>query len=83
MIASAVGGLRETIDASTGWPYPVGDVAALTTCIREVIANPEIAHQRAQAGREMVQQIYDRTLIFDRLSGIIGDSAKDVLLAIN
>jgi glycosyltransferase involved in cell wall biosynthesis len=76
VIASAVGGLRETIDDSTGWSYSVGDVAKLADCIREVIANPDVAHQRAQAGREMVQQVYDRTLIFDRLSDIVNATDK-------
>jgi glycosyltransferase involved in cell wall biosynthesis len=71
VIASAVGGLRETIDVTTGWSYPVGDVAKLSDCIREVIVNPEAAHQRAQTGRELVQKVYDRTLIFDRLSDIV------------
>jgi glycosyltransferase involved in cell wall biosynthesis len=81
VIASAVGGLRETIDASTGWSYPVGDVAKLSDCIREVIANPEVAYQRAQTGREMVQQVYDRTLIFDRFSDIVNATSKNKLLS--
>jgi glycosyltransferase involved in cell wall biosynthesis len=76
VIASAVGGLRETIDVTTGWSYPVGDVAKLSACIREVIANPEAAHQRAQTGRELVQKVYDRTLIFDRLSDIVSATTK-------
>jgi glycosyltransferase involved in cell wall biosynthesis len=81
VIASAVGGLRETITPITGWSYPVGDIEALANCIREVISNPEEAEKRAKAGREMVQATYDSTLVFAQLLAIINNCNHDALKA--
>jgi glycosyltransferase involved in cell wall biosynthesis len=72
VIASAIGGLKETIiDGHTGWTYPVGDSGKLAACIQEVIANSEEAGKRAMAGREMVKEKYDRQLVFNQLLEIV------------
>jgi glycosyltransferase involved in cell wall biosynthesis len=78
VIASAVGGLKETIDESTGWSYPVGDVEALITCIREVCANPNLATDRARKGRQLVQEVYDSTLVFNRFATIVQGNAVNL-----
>ncbi len=74
VIASAVGGLLETITPETGWSYPVGNVQALANSIREVITNPEEAQKRTQTGRKMVQETYDSTLVFNQLLDIVNNS---------
>jgi glycosyltransferase involved in cell wall biosynthesis len=74
VVASAVGGLRETIvDGETGWTCPPGDADALARCIGAALASPGEALRRANAGREMVCARYERQLVFDRLTGVLGD----------
>jgi glycosyltransferase involved in cell wall biosynthesis len=68
VIASAVGGLQETIiDHQTGWTYPVGDVKTLANLIKTVIADPFEAMRRTKQGRELVVNKYDRSLVFQQL----------------
>ena len=72
VIASAVGGLRETIiDGETGWTYPVGDSAALARALDEVIAKPDEAHRRAHNGSVMVQRRFDRSAVFAQLNDLL------------
>jgi glycogen(starch) synthase len=53
LITSTAGGLGEAvIDGVTGLSHPPGDVAALTEAIRELLASPAAAQQRATAARE-------------------------------
>jgi glycosyltransferase involved in cell wall biosynthesis len=68
VVASAVGGLRDTIrDGDTGWTYPVGDADALAGALREALADAAEALRRARRGREMVRASYERTRAFDAL----------------
>jgi glycosyltransferase involved in cell wall biosynthesis len=72
VVASAVGGLRETIvDGRTGWTYPVGDPATLAAAIEAVARDPEEAAQRAERGREMVARSFSKTVAFEKLEGIV------------
>ena len=72
VVASAVGGLRETIvDGVTGWTYPPGDAAALARAIAEALDRPEEAARRAQAGRAMVRERYEGRIVFDRLMEVL------------
>ena len=67
VIASAVGGLRETIiDGETGWTYPVGDSDKLAKCIQDVLDHPDEAARRASAGRDLVCTKYDRRIVFEQ-----------------
>lgn len=68
VVATAVGGLRETIrDGETGWSYAAGDVAGLATALEQVIDDPEEAARRTRAGSAMVAERYDPAAAFDRL----------------
>ena len=68
VVASAVGGLRETVvDGQTGWTYPVGDSAGLARSIEQVLADPAEAAQRAARAREMVITTYSRRVVLDAL----------------
>lgn len=72
VVAAAVGGLRETIrDGETGWTYPAGDAASLARQIAEVLDSPEEARRRAMAGRAMVQQHFEREMVFRKLAGLL------------
>jgi glycosyltransferase involved in cell wall biosynthesis len=68
VVASAVGGLRETVrDGETGWSFPVGDERALADAIEEVIDNPAEAARRVSAGQAMVRERYTSTDTFARI----------------
>lgn len=72
VVASAVGGLRETIlDGHTGWTYPAGDVEALVRRLVEVFEHPQEAARRAAEGRRLVERDYEATRVFDRLAQIL------------
>ena len=72
VVAAAVGGLRETIvDGETGWTYPVGDAPALARAMEDVLTRRDEARRRAQAGRLMVLERFERRLVFDRLMAIL------------
>lgn len=72
VVASAVGGLAETIvDGVTGWTYPPGDAVALARAMDEALANPAEAKRRARAGRAMVLERFERRLVFERLMEVL------------
>jgi glycosyltransferase involved in cell wall biosynthesis len=72
VIASAVGGLKETIeDGKTGWTYPVSDSLALAACIESVLDSPLEAARRAAAGRKMVCERYERQVVFEQLEELL------------
>ena len=50
IVASAVGGVPELIDDTTGWPVPEdADVAAYVVALREMISNPALRKVRSRA----------------------------------
>ena len=68
VVASAVGGLRETVrDGVTGWSVPPGDAARLAAALRDALDRPEEARRRAAAGSEMVRERFESNAAFDRL----------------
>lgn len=72
VVASAVGGLRETIvPGETGWTYPVGDVDALGTAMAAALDDPAEAARRAAAGRTMVERRYARDRVFADLAKVL------------
>ena len=82
VVASAVGGLKETIvDGDTGWSYPSGDTRRLADALREVLTNAPEAARRTARGRAMVLKRYERSKAFaalrrsvDRILGRNADS---------
>jgi glycosyltransferase involved in cell wall biosynthesis len=72
VVASAVGGLRETIiDGETGWTYPAGDAGALADRILEALDAPVEGRRRAAAGRAMVETRFRPGPAFDRLAEVL------------
>jgi glycosyltransferase involved in cell wall biosynthesis len=57
VVASAVGGTPELVDdGTTGLLVPAGDVAALTSALGAVLADPERARAMGEAGRSRVER---------------------------
>jgi glycosyltransferase involved in cell wall biosynthesis len=72
VVATGVGGLRETIvDGGTGWTYPVGDDEALAARLIEMMSNPAEGRRRAANGRRMVCERFDRQLVFAKFAELI------------
>ena len=77
VVATAVGGLRETIvDGVTGWTYPRGDAKGLASRISEALSDPQEGLRRARNGRKMVEERFDSRLAFDQLDAIINDLSR-------
>lgn len=77
VVATAVGGLRETIlDGETGWSYPVGDHEALADALLDVIGNPAEAISRARRGRQLVQQRFEKRHVFSRLVALLNSPSS-------
>ena len=73
VVASAVGGLRETVrDGETGWTYPPGDAEALAARLETVLDNPAEGTRRATRGRAMVVERFEREVVFERLEKVLG-----------
>lgn len=76
VVATGVGGLRETIrDGETGWSYPPGDARALARAIAAALDDPAEAHRRAVAGRRMVEERYARDRAFDAFERVVREAA--------
>jgi glycosyltransferase involved in cell wall biosynthesis len=77
VVASAVGGLKETVvDGRTGWSYPVGDANLLAKCVEEILDNPAEAERRSAEAIRMVRQRYDHREAFDRLEAVIAHDCR-------
>ncbi len=75
VVATAVGGLRETIvDGETGWSYPVGDTAALARCIEAATSDKAEAARRTTKGRDLVIKRYERRFVFDQFEELVGQT---------
>ena len=73
VVASAVGGLRETVlDGITGWSVPPGDPARLAAALRDALDHPEEGRRRSAAGSQMVRDRFESGAAFDRLVAILG-----------
>lgn len=59
VVASRVSGIPEVVvDGETGWLVPPEDPAALAGALAEVLADPEEARRRGEAGRRRVEENY-------------------------
>lgn len=59
VVASAVSGIPEVVvDGETGWLVPPEDPEALARALEEVLADPEEARRRGEAGRRRVAERY-------------------------
>ncbi|HET9210722.1 MAG TPA: glycosyltransferase family 4 protein [Thermoanaerobaculia bacterium] len=59
VVASAVSGIPEVVvGGETGWLVPPEDSEALARALKEVLADPEEARRRGEAGRRRVEERY-------------------------
>ena len=76
VVATAVGGLRETIvDGLTGWTHEPSNPKDLAAKIAEVMDAPEEAMRRAVNGRAMICRDYERNAVFRSLAECIDSFA--------
>ncbi len=76
VVATAVGGLRETIiDGVTGWTHELGNPGDLAAKIADGIDDPQEAMRRAANGRAMVCRDYERNAVFQSLAEYIDSFA--------
>lgn len=72
VVASAVGGLTETIrDGETGWSVPPGDDEKLARAIMEVLDSPDEAERRARIGRADVLMRFESNAVLDKLLDLL------------
>jgi glycosyltransferase involved in cell wall biosynthesis len=77
VVATAVGGLRETIiDGVTGWTHELGNPQDLAAKIAELIDDPEESDRRAGNGRAMVCRDYERSAVFRALAECIHTASE-------
>jgi len=69
VVASGVGGLRETVTERTGLRCDPGDIDRLVACVETLLSDRERAERLGRAGRERVVARYsDRKLATDTLA---------------
>jgi glycosyltransferase involved in cell wall biosynthesis len=60
VVASDIAANREVLSsAGSGLVYPVGDVSALTACLRSLVADPELRSELVEGGRRHVSANYE------------------------
>jgi glycosyltransferase involved in cell wall biosynthesis len=76
VVATAVGGLKETVqDGITGWTAPPGDAAALAHALRQALDSPDEARRRVAAGAALVRERFDSRRAFDELANLLTEPA--------
>ena len=72
VVATAVGGLRETIvDGETGLTVPVRSPRRLAAALARVMDEPETFLALARNGRRMVQERFEASRCFDAFAGLV------------
>jgi glycosyltransferase involved in cell wall biosynthesis len=73
VIASAIGGLTEVVEAGrTGWTLPPGDPQALKAVLLEVLENPASLAPLAAAGRQRYEKLFSRDAVSATIGRIVG-----------
>ena len=79
LVASTAGGLGEAVvDGETGLSFRPGDVAGLTSAVREVLDDPAAAQQRATAARARLTSEFDWTLVADETALVYSGAKRRV-----
>lgn len=72
VIATAVGGMRETIeDGETGWLVSYGDETRVSSVIVHLLASPDIAQQAARAAKEAANVKYRNQVYRDAICSVV------------
>jgi colanic acid/amylovoran biosynthesis glycosyltransferase len=75
VVTTPVSGIPELVDADSGWLVPPADPAALANAIRQVLADPDRAADRATALAERIRTEFTPARQADRLLAVWRDLA--------
>jgi len=71
VVASDLGSRRELIhEGKTGLLYGTGDVSQLTSALKFLSSQPELADEMGRAGRELVEKLYTPEAHYEVLIGL-------------
>jgi glycosyltransferase involved in cell wall biosynthesis len=74
IVVSAAGGMPEVVkDGVNGFVVPKGDARALAESCRRLLADPVLARQMGERGREMVERNFTREVMAARTLRVYGD----------
>jgi len=81
VIATDIGGLGELVDR-VGLKFPLGDVEGLTSCMKGVLDDPNLAKTLGEKARRRAQQLFlEERMVADHLAvyrGMMGKSGRSV-----
>lgn len=79
LVTSTAGGLGEAVvDGVTGLSFTPGDVAGLTTAVREVLDDPDAAQRRARAARARLTADFDWHKVADETVHVYAGAKRRV-----
>ena len=79
LITSTAGGLGEAVvDGVTGMSFQPGDVAGLTSAVREVLDDPAATQQRAVAARDRLTSDFDWHQVADETAQVYAGAKRRV-----
>lgn len=70
VVAFAVGGIPDVLDARSGWLVPPGDTRALAAGLREALDRPDEARRRADRARDIVERRYGMDRWLDAMEAV-------------
>jgi glycosyltransferase involved in cell wall biosynthesis len=77
VVASRVSGIPEVVmDGETGWLVPPEDPEALAAALEELLADPEEARRRGEAGRRRVEDLYRPAAAAQLWEEAVGQAAR-------
>lgn len=77
VVASAVSGIPEVVvEGETGWLVPAEDVEALAAALEAVLADPEEARRRGEAGRRRLRSRYSVEAAAERWRSSVGSRVE-------
>jgi glycosyltransferase involved in cell wall biosynthesis len=77
VVATAVGGLKETIvDGETGWSCLPGDAHGLAEAIRQALDDKPEAARRTATGRALVASQYEERRVFETFEHAVREAAS-------
>jgi glycosyltransferase involved in cell wall biosynthesis len=74
VVATAEGGLGHIVDGGGGRQVPAGDASALARALREILADPALAHAMGRHNRRKIEQQYAWPRVIDRLEAAYADA---------
>lgn len=77
VVATSVGSVPEVVGPENGRLIEPGDAAALTTALRELLADPERAREMGRRNRALIEERYAWDHVIGRLESLYGEILAD------